>query len=254
MSSRTYVYLLQHGFPFEQLIYIPNGVDTRQFYPLPWLRDFPPGPERAVICVARLEYAKGVDVLLRAWATMWAFNPGWRADLRPQLYLVGDGSLRSELEDLVSALGIAECVEFLGTRRDIAALLRESWAFVLPSRWEGMPNALLEAMATALPCVATRVSGSEDIVLQGVSGLLVEPEQPEKLAYALKLVLEDTHLANRLGQCAYKQALHNADLGITIQISLAFYRFILGRSTTHRDMLDFATFLEIYAERWQINE
>jgi phosphatidylinositol alpha-mannosyltransferase len=109
-------------------------------------------------------------------------------------------------------------------------------------------------MATALPCVATRVSGSEDIVLQGVSGLLVEPEQPEKLAYALKLVLEDTHLANRLGQCAYKQALHNADLGITIQISLAFYRFILGRSTTHRDMLDFATFLEIYAERWQINE
>src|SRR5206468_5226324 len=112
----------------------------------------------------------------------------------------GDGALRTQIERLITALGIQGSVEILGPRTDIADLLQLSWGFVLPSRWEGMANALLEAMACGLPCIATRVSGSEDIIVDGVNGLLVEPEQPVELAHALQCILADTELAQRLAQ------------------------------------------------------
>src|SRR5207244_7456480 len=98
------------------------------------------------------------------------------------------------------ALGIQDTVVFLGQRTDTVELLQQSRGFVLPSRWEGMPNALLEAMACGLPCIATRVSGSEDIISEGCNGLLVEPEQPAEMALALRRIIEDTTLAQQLGQ------------------------------------------------------
>lgn len=236
LSSRSYIYLMQHGFRPERIIYIPNGVDTQQFYPVTW--SWPEEPaksaERLILCVARLEYAKGIDVLLQAWGRMMAMPPAWREGLRPRLYLAGDGTRRAELEQLAADLGIQESVEFLGTRHDIPRLLQEAWGFVLPSRWEGMPNALLEAMACALPCVATRVSGSEDVIEQGINGLLVEPEQPEQLAYALRLLIEDTTLTRRLGWQGYQTVLRYYQLSSTVQSCLAFYRYLLSKDLSHR--------------------
>src|SRR5690348_17102649 len=124
----------------------------------------------------------------------------WHAGLRPRLRLVGAGVFMPQMQRIVAELGIQDSVEFLGLRRDVVDLLQQSWGFVMPSRWEGMPNALLEAMACGLPCVATRVSGSEDIILAGVNGLLVEPEQPAEMAQALRRLIEDSELAQRLGQ------------------------------------------------------
>jgi len=251
LSSRSYAYLMQHGFRPEQIVHIPNGIDTQQFYPVIWQGDMAPPQERVLFCVARLEYAKGIDILLQAWAYMLALPAGWRDGIRPRLCLVGDGSRRAELEQMAVDLNIQESVDFWGTRHDIAWLLQESWGFVLPSRWEGMPNALLEAMACGLPCIATWVSGSEDIIEQGINGLLVPPEEPQHLAYALRLVLEDTRLARQLGQKGYEKVLRYYQLDSTVQRCLTFYRYLLASQDCQQDVPGCAQSSDISPEEWQ---
>jgi glycosyltransferase involved in cell wall biosynthesis len=97
---------------------------------------------------------------------------------------------------------VKSSVEFAGLRDDVPAQLRRGSLGVLASRSEGMPNAVLEAMACGLACVATRVSGSEDIIQHGVNGLLVEPEDPHGLARALLTLLQDPATAQQYGRAA----------------------------------------------------
>ncbi len=198
-STRSYSYLTSHGFHAEQIVRIPHGVNIEKFRPAPERRPDPARPERDIICVARLEHAKGVDVLLHAWGRMMHAPAEWRTHLKPRLRLAGKGTFRPHMERIVTELGIQDSVEFLGLRTDIPDLLQQSWGLVMPSRWESLPNALLEAMACGLPCVATRVCGSEDVICDGRNGLLVEPEQPAEMAQALRRLIEDTDL-QRLGQ------------------------------------------------------
>jgi glycosyltransferase involved in cell wall biosynthesis len=129
---------------------------------------------------------------------------------------------------MVMELNIQDSVEFLGLRTDIIDLLQPSWGYVLPSRGEGMPNALLEAMACGLPCIAARVSGSEDIIVDGVNGLLVEPEQPVELAHALRRLVEDSDLAQRLAQEARATVVRNYQLTRIVEQLLDLYRFLLS--------------------------
>jgi len=208
---------------------IPNGVDIEKFHPEPRLRPDPTRPERDILCVARLQYPKGVDVLLHAWARMMKAPTAWRTQLQPRLLLVGTGPLQKQLEQLATALGIHDSVVFLGLRKDVAQLLQQSWSFVLPSRWEGMPNALLEAMACGIPCIATRVSGSEDIVADGINGLLVEPEQPAEMAQALQRMIEDTELAQKLAQRGYATVQRDYQLLHVTQQCIDLYRHALGK-------------------------
>lgn len=116
-----------------------------------------------------------------------------------RLVLAGDGPQRLQLEHLAADLGIADTVEFAGVVGDLRALFASAHSFVLASRYEGMSNALLEAMAAGMPCVATRVSGSEDVIIGGQSGLLVPPEDSGALACALMAILMDHELARSLG-------------------------------------------------------
>src|SRR5205085_434813 len=109
---------------------------------------------------------------------------------------------QTQLECMAQALGIAGSVEFAGLQSDVPAQLHRGCLAVLPSRWEGMPNALLEAMACGLACVATRVSGSEDAIEHGVNGLLVEPEDYQGLAQALLILLGDQALTEQYGKAA----------------------------------------------------
>ncbi len=248
LSSRSYMYLLHHGFSPERIVYLPNGVDTQQFYPATWQRKIVQGKDRVLLCVARLEYGKGIDVLLQAWAHMLAMPAEWRKDLHPRLLLAGEGRCRMELEQLGVQLGIQESVQFLGTRYDIATCLREAWGFVLAARWEGMHNALLEALACGLPCITTRVSGSEDIIEQGINGLLVESEQPEQLAYALRLMIGDSDLAHQLGEHGYETILRYYQLSSTIQGCIAFYRYLLTNDVTGQSTAGYA---QVYPEEWQ---
>jgi glycosyltransferase involved in cell wall biosynthesis len=227
LSTRCHSYLVRQGFRAEQIIHIPGSVDTQKFRPAQHRLPDPATPERDIICLARLEYSKGVDVLLHAWGRMMHAPAEWRRHLKPRLLLVGTGKCRHQMERIAAELGIGDSVEFLGLRTDILDLLQRSWGFVLPSRWEGMPNALLEAMACGLPCVATRVSGSEDVIAPGVNGLLVEPEQPEEMAQALRRIIEDAGLAQRLGQEARARVARENQLHSVVEQCLALYRRLL---------------------------
>lgn len=222
LSKRCYAYLVENGFRPTQIIRISNGIDITQFRPA---AQRPPAsrPERDILCVARLEYAKGVDVLLHAWGRMMNGPAQWRSGLQPRLLLVGKGNFMPHMQRIAQDLGIQDSVEFLGLRRDVTDLLQHSWGFVLPSRWEGMPNALLEAMACGLPCVATRVSGSEDVITDGVNGLLVEPEEPAVMAQALQCMISDPDLAERLGKQARTTIEHDYQLKAITERSLHLY-------------------------------
>jgi glycosyltransferase involved in cell wall biosynthesis len=229
LSQRSHSYLVSHGFPAKQMVLIPNGVDPEKFSPArQWHRDAARS-ERTILCVARLQYAKGVDVLLHAWARMLREAPEWRASYDLRLLIVGEGPLRAQLERISVELGIQESVEFLGLRRDVATLLQTAWGFVLPSRWEGMPNALLEAMASGLPCIATCVSGSEDVIHDGINGLLVPPLDPAALAQALRRILEDPVFAQQLAREARTTILEHYQMITIAERLLLLYHSLLKR-------------------------
>ncbi len=231
LNSRGYRYLTSHGFRAEQIIHIPNGVDTEQFQPVQNGQHDPEMVERKIICVSRLEYAKGIDVLLHAWARMLQGPAEWRSHLKPMLLLAGDGKLRQKMEQIAVELNIQDSVSFLGTRADIRDLLQQSWGFVLASRWEGLPNAILEAMSCGLPCIVTRVSGNEDLITDGLNGLLVESEQPIALAEALHRLLEDAELAQRLGQQGRLMIVRNYQLSSIVERCMTLYRHVLTKGS-----------------------
>lgn len=129
--------------------------------------------------IGRLEEQKGQEFLLAAIPVIAQQIP----DLT--VLVVGDGRLRSRLEDQAHTLGIEKIVRFLGTRRDLALLYRAMDIFVLPSLWEGLPLVLLKAMAAGLPVLATKVSGAEDIIVDGENGRLLPPRRPDALARAV---------------------------------------------------------------------
>lgn len=145
-----------------------------------------------VVAVARLSDQKGIDVLLRALPA---------AD-RVVLAVAGDGPEAEALGGLARALGLGDRVRWLGRRGDVPALLAVADAFVLPSRHEGQPLALLEAMAAALPVVATDIPGVDEIVEAGVTALLVPPDDPPALAGALIRLRDDPPLRTSLGDAA----------------------------------------------------
>lgn len=217
LSQRTYDYMTENGFRTENIVYIPNGIDIDLYKPAPKLKPDPLQSERVMLCVARLQYPKGIDILLHAWRRLLDMPGVWRTTIKPRLQIAGAGNLEPQLKWLAGELGIAESVAFLGSRADVVPLLQQAWGFVLPSRWEGMPNALLEAMGCGVPCIATRVSGSEDIVQDGVNGLLVAAGEPAQLAEALYHLLTDTSLALKLGTAGRATVVRNYQLSYVAQ-------------------------------------
>ena len=153
-----------------------------------------------IVFVGRLVQEKGVELLVRAFAKLVERIPEAR------LFLVGDGPEKSHLQYLAERMGIAGRIIFTGfvPHSKVRDFLREASVFVLPSRFEGLPNALLQAMAAGLPCIATSVGGVPDVIENGINGILIPPGREDLLAEALEKVLIDQDLARRLGENAHR--------------------------------------------------
>lgn len=187
VSRYTRERLLDAGYDPARLRLIPNAVDVSRFE-----RPSAEASRPTFVYVGRLEPVKGVRTLLEAWA-----RSGLASTAR--LRIAGDGSQSPALREQARTLGIDASVEFLGEVRDVPAVLRTACFYVQPSYQEGLSNSILEAMAAGLPIVATCISGTEDVLADGVSGLLVPPRDADALAAALRRLAGDAALAQRLG-------------------------------------------------------
>lgn len=207
---------------------IPNGVDTSQFQgdtgrdAARAALDLAP-QDVAIGLVGRLTRQKGQEVLLHAAPAILRAVPG------ALFLLVGDGEDRSRLEALAMRLGLANRVRFLGTRRDVPLLMRALDIFVLPSHWEGMPISLLEAMAASVPVVASAVTGSREVVVDGVSGLLVAPGSPEELAAAVIRIAADPGLAAGLGRAGRERVARAYAVEAMVEATAALYEELVRR-------------------------
>lgn len=221
------------GVPEGRIWDIPNGVDVERFAPaIPAERQalrrnlhLPDAP--LIMFVGRFTVAKGLDILLNAWAQRDAAL----ADAR--LVLVGDGELRERLVQQAHSLGLDRSVIFTGSTIDTAPYLRAADAFVLPSRTEGMPVALLEAMACGLPCIATRVGGSAELIDDGQNGRLIAPEDVGALMRALTEALS----MPSWGERARQRIVERYAMDAVAQRYIGLYEAALthGRSLMARD-------------------
>jgi glycosyltransferase involved in cell wall biosynthesis len=154
----------------------------------------------AVLFLARLVHQKGPDVLVNGFARFVENNPGW------SLQIAGDGPMERDLVELVREHGIEASVIFHGLLKDPSDLLARSRVFVLPSRFEGTPNSLLEAMAARLACVVTDASpGPLRLVEHEVSGLVVKTDDADDLAAALHRLARDAPLRRKLARAAWER-------------------------------------------------
>lgn len=174
-----------------------------------------------VIFSGRFVRRKGIPFLLEAWKTVAGAVSGAR------LVLLGDGPLLGEMKRAVEELNISDTVYFAGHVSDVADHLRAADIFVLPSLQEGMPNALLEAMACGLPAVATKIGGVVDIVRDGENGILVEPGNPEALAEGVSRLLADSSCAERIGRAAAATISQHFSLETVAGKYLSLYRRLL---------------------------
>ena len=173
---------------------IPNGVDLEKFS----------APERdwsspRILSVGRVVYQKGFDLALRALAEL--------KDLGWQWTIAGDGPQMPVLQAMVEEHGLQNRIHFLGWLT--ANQLKEQYAsanlFLFPSRHEGMPNAVLEAMASGLPVIATRIAGNEELVVNDETGKLVPTEDVESLRESLRLLLVDAQKREQTGRAARRR-------------------------------------------------
>lgn len=195
-SRETEAEMREVGFLSRQVVRIPNGVDVHRFAPG---RPVASREGRTVLFLGRLDRQKGVDTLIQAWAEVSNCLP------QARLAIGGAGPEETNLQALVAAAGLGDRVRFLGVVPDPERYLREAAAFVLPSWFEGIPNALLEAMASGVPCIATAIPGTMDVATDGEEALLVSPGDPPALAAALRRILTDDEAAARLAVSARRR-------------------------------------------------
>lgn len=220
------------GVPVRRIERIYNGVDTEKFSPAPGGRvplpvaGFAPPDAIVIGTVGRMEAVKDQTTLARAFVRLLDLAPEYRHRLR--LAIVGDGPLRAEAMQQLARAGAAALAWMPGTRNDIPELLRGFDIFVLPSVAEGISNTILEAMATGLPVVATRVGGNPELVAEGVTGALVPSADPEAMAAALLAYVRDPKQIRQHGVAGRRQVEDNFSLNAMVQHYISVYDEVLS--------------------------
>ncbi len=243
LSTPTFEFLRDRvGVPPDRLVSICNGVDTERFRPRDPVheapRDFarlggPAWPADSVVvgCVGRLADVKNPLLLVRAFealvARTRAADPALAARLK--LAIVGHGPLADTLRERVRHPSLREAVWMAGDRQDIPALMRSFDLYALPSLAEGINNTLLEAMASGLPVIATRVGGNAELVADGDCGALIESEDVAGLTAALESYARDAALRTRHGAQARLRAAGRFGLDRMVEAYQDLYTRLLVR-------------------------
>ena len=236
VCRQSYFHALGLGVSAGQLSCNPNGVDTEAFKPRPRPED----GLRAQLGIAptarvagflgRLSPEKGPEVFLRAALVAHAKL----ADTH--FVFVGDGPLAASLKEQVVRLRLESRVHFAGVRRDIARVLNEFDVLVCSSHSEAMPLAVMEAMASGLPVVATRVGGIPDMVDQGESGWLVAPNDFDEIAARLEQMLAAPGELERMGRAARARAVERMALTDTVERMAQLLTRLVPTRTTQREI------------------
>jgi glycosyltransferase involved in cell wall biosynthesis len=208
--------LRQEGVAADRIRVISNGIQPDGFASVRTA-----GPLTRILTVANLRREKAHEVLFGAIARIAPRHPSIH------LRVAGDGPRAAELMALAASLGIADRVDFLGHRDDVPTLLAEADLFVLPSRSEAFPNAVVEAMAAGLPVVASGVGGLLELVESGRTGVLVAPDDPRALADAIEDLVNDPSRARSLGDAARR----------TIAEHYSFERMVHAFEDLYRSLL-----------------
>lgn len=189
--------LLEVGVQPERISLIYTGIDLNS-YSCPTQ---PGGGERPTIgIVGRLSVIKGHDLLIKAMASVVEEIPN------VLLLIIGDGPNLQMIKNMVSDLNIDANVEFVGHVSDVVPYLSRLDVFILPSVMEGLPIAIIEAIACGLPVIASNVAGIPDIVIDGKTGLLLQERSPEQTSKAILTLLKDKELARKMGKQARQHA------------------------------------------------
>jgi glycosyltransferase involved in cell wall biosynthesis len=221
--------------PAGRVVTIHNGIDPEKFqrrHSREEARRILGLPTHGLIIggLGRLDEAKGFTYLIEAAAML-------RGEF-PNLYvaIAGDGPLRKELEQKVEQFGLAGRVRFLGFLSNVQILLDTLDVFALPSLCETLGYALLEAMATELPAVGSTVGGIPEVILEGATGFLVPPRNPERLAVALRTLLRDNEMGMRMGIAGRERVIRHFHERDMVRKTIDLYRTTLSENLNAKNL------------------
>jgi glycosyltransferase involved in cell wall biosynthesis len=237
LSSEIRAELTILGIPDHMVVSMPNGVNTDRFHPVTPIEK---GRSKSKLqlshgkiatFIGQISRRKGIDVLIKAWKGVIAECPEAR------LLIIGpiadrdmycpDHTFIETITRLIDDYKMQDHVAILGERQDVELYLQASDVFVLPSQTEGMPNVLLEAMACGLPCLTTRVSGTQDVIMDGKNGFLVDYGDSEALRVRLVQLLNDGDLRDNIGASALRTIKEKFSLGMIADSYVRVYADLL---------------------------
>ncbi|HEX2667721.1 MAG TPA: glycosyltransferase [Gammaproteobacteria bacterium] len=239
-------WLVSEGYDERKVVVIRNGVDTSRFGPrgdgAALRREFGLPPRvPLVVMLARLNAKKGIECFIEAAARIHAVRPdacflavGEAFTRDGSGSICVDAEYRRELQDKVDELGLAGHFRFTGMRRDVPQVLAAATVSVLTSMSEGISNTLLESMAAGVPVVATRVGGTPELITDRRHGLLVPSGDAQAVANAVRAILDDSLLAERLGRQARVRAVNEFSFEAVVRRTEDLYRGILAGKGMHR--------------------
>ncbi len=216
--------LLRYGFSPTRIVRIPNGVDTQYFK-----RNSPITERDKVrfVLVGRRHPQKGIDTTLHAANLLQKQGMGDHFEIK----FYGEDYPEYNYQSMAQQLGVAKLVKFFPFERDILPVYQSAHCLLLPSRGEGLPNSLLEAMAMQLAVIVSRVSGTTDVVDDGENGVLIPADSPEALAEGMAFVIQNPDKALRLGQNASQKVATNFSLSSVAQQYSDLYHRLCDHNT-----------------------
>ncbi len=213
------------GLHENKVIVIHNGIDTARFSDIDGKAirsEFNIPCDVPVIgTIGRLTLQKGIKYLIKATSVIKKRFP------RITLFIVGDGPIREELQHYAKTFGLNRHAIFTGFRRDVSSLLAAMDIFVLPSLWEGLPNALLEAMASGKPIITTDIPPIREVINSENVGILIPPKDSTALALSIESLLVNKTFAVSLGNNAKNRAYSNFNIETTVKKYTELFKEIL---------------------------